>query len=349
MGRRTVAGCRYPRNRATHQLGGSRGCQSCRSNTPVDLSRCAATTQTPAHLALPQCRWPPYLWGCTNGALGLLTGRQRAYISWHTEAGTPDVALPAPIQAALAERALLPSEQVVDSGYVDAALLVESRMAYNIDLIGPVHANTSWQAQEDRCFETAHFALDWERQIATCPQGKTSVQWMPVRDSDRRAVISIRFCAGGLAGLLCAWPLHVGEKSGRRSSRCGLKPSTKPCKQLANTKRRNPSNRSMPSVPGLRALGRRGYHIAGLRQARYVGRPNTHLQVVATAVALNVVRLVAWLEDQPGAKTRPLALCSSGAGELANQSGGGFRQHYHISYAHFPPRSSQQHYLNSIL
>jgi hypothetical protein len=42
-----------------------------------------------------------------------------------------------------------------------------------------------------------------------------------------------------------------------------------------------------------------------LRQARYVGKQKTHLQAVATAVTLNVVRLVAWLEDQPCAKTRP--------------------------------------------
>ncbi len=110
-----------------------------------------------------------------------------------TEADTPDVAVTAPIQSALAERALLPSEQVVDSGYVDAALLVESHTTYGIDLIGPVHANTSWQAQGDSCSETAHFALDWERKLATYPQGKTSVQWMPVRNSGGRAMISIGF------------------------------------------------------------------------------------------------------------------------------------------------------------
>ena len=42
----------------------------------------------------------------------------------------------------------------------------------------------------------------------------------------------------------------------------------------------------------------------GLRQARYVGLAKTHLQHLATAAALNLVRLGAWFAGTPQAKTR---------------------------------------------
>jgi hypothetical protein len=42
----------------------------------------------------------------------------------------------------------------------------------------------------------------------------------------------------------------------------------------------------------------------GLRRSRYVGLAKTRLQHVATAAALNVVRLDAWLRSRPRAATR---------------------------------------------
>jgi transposase len=48
----------------------------------------------------------------------------------------------------------------------------------------------------------------------------------------------------------------------------------------------------------------RTYPSYGLRHARYWGAAKTHLQHVATAAALNIDRLVAWLDERPRAKTR---------------------------------------------
>lgn len=42
----------------------------------------------------------------------------------------------------------------------------------------------------------------------------------------------------------------------------------------------------------------------GVRQARYVGQPKTRLQHLATASAINLIRLADWLEETPRAKTR---------------------------------------------
>ncbi len=41
-----------------------------------------------------------------------------------------------------------------------------------------------------------------------------------------------------------------------------------------------------------------------LRRSRYMGLAKTTLQHVLTAVALNFVRIVRWLDGQPLAKTR---------------------------------------------
>lgn len=47
-----------------------------------------------------------------------------------------------------------------------------------------------------------------------------------------------------------------------------------------------------------------GVRAFGLRQTRYRGLAKTHLQHIATAVAMNLDRIVAWLEEIPRAATR---------------------------------------------
>ncbi len=48
--------------------------------------------------------------------------------------------------------------------------------------------------------------------------------------------------------------------------------------------------------------------VCGLRRSRYVGLAKTHLQHVATAAALNVLRLSAWVQGEARAATRTLRL-----------------------------------------
>ena len=47
----------------------------------------------------------------------------------------------------VAHRHLLPQTHLVDAGYVDAGLLVESRERYGVELLGPVSRNNQWQAR----------------------------------------------------------------------------------------------------------------------------------------------------------------------------------------------------------
>lgn len=95
------------------------------------------------------------------------------------------------IQADLAARDLLPDEQIVDAGYVTADHLVSSQTEHGVTLVGPVNPDPSWQAKAQQGFDIATFAIDWDQQTTTCPQGRTSVLWMPGQDRHQHPVINI--------------------------------------------------------------------------------------------------------------------------------------------------------------
>jgi len=61
-----------------------------------------------------------------------------------TVANVQDVEMTAIIQEDLVLHHLIPEEQIVDTGYVDADLLVSSHQNYGIRLVGPVLSDTSW-------------------------------------------------------------------------------------------------------------------------------------------------------------------------------------------------------------
>ena len=83
------------------------------------------------------------------------------------------------MHASLAERDLLPSEHLVDKGYTDSQVLVDSRQRFGVEVVGPVADDPSWQAREGEGFAKAAFLVDWERRVVTCPAGKRSISWLP--------------------------------------------------------------------------------------------------------------------------------------------------------------------------
>jgi len=89
-------------------------------------------------------------------------------------AATPSVetdftALPA-LQARLAERQVLPREQMVDGGYVSEPNLAESDQR-DIDLVGPAPEDTTPQARMPNGLGVAQFQIDVQAGTAVCPGG----------------------------------------------------------------------------------------------------------------------------------------------------------------------------------
>jgi DDE family transposase len=217
-----------------------------------------------------------------------------------TVANVQDVEQTASIQQGLAQAELLPSEQLVDTGYVDADLLVSSQQTYGIRLLGPVLSDNSWQAKADKGFDAAHFQIDWQQQTATCPQGEHSSRWTPIQDPERVEVV---FARTTCAACPCRADCTRSQTSGRVLH---LRPQEAQEALLARRQEQEtPAFRQLYAMrAGIEGTLSQGVRGMGLRQARYLGLQKTHLQHTLTAVAINVVRIDAFLTDTPQGQTR---------------------------------------------
>jgi transposase len=219
-----------------------------------------------------------------------------------TPATTPDVEVTRVVHAALTERELVPEIHFVDSAYPDAESLVASQRE-GIDLVGPVHRDTSWQARVGKGFELTCFRIDWAAKVASCPRGQQSRGWTSTHDQDGKAVVQISFdreqCGKCEDRLSC-----TRARSGPRILK--VRPQEQyEALQHARTRQETEAfkqrYRRRAGVEGTISQGTRGFD---LRYARYRGLAKTALQHVIIALALNVSRLVAWWDDRPKAQTR---------------------------------------------
>jgi transposase len=215
-----------------------------------------------------------------------------------TVANVQDVDMTQVIQEDLAQHHLLPTEQSVDTGYLDAELLVKSQQRYGIKLVGPVLSDNSWQAKEDKGYDVAHFQLDWQHLQATCPQGHTSARWSPA--GERMEVVFAReVCAACPMRSACTKSsttgrvLHVRPQAAHEALRAR--------RQEQHTPEFRQRYEARAGIEGTHSQAVRRM---GLRRARYDGLDKTHLQHVLTAVAINLVRIDAVLTLTPRGTTR---------------------------------------------
>lgn len=215
-----------------------------------------------------------------------------------TQATTADVEVTGAIHQALADKDLLPAEHFVDTSYVDAPHLVSSQEKHHIDLVGPAPPDPSWQAKAQQGFDIACFAIDWQVQTVICPRGHASYSWRARQDEDGRDVIEVRFAKADC--LACsAHSLCTRSQMNPRTLR--LRPQAQhealqQARQRQQTEAFKQAYRNRAGIEGTISQGMRRFE---LRRSRYVGLAKTHFQNVATAAAINVVRLVAWLQDTP--------------------------------------------------
>jgi len=208
------------------------------------------------------------------------------------------------IHQALDEKGELPKEHFVDSGYIEAQLLTESQKEYQVELVGPVKENQSWQAKEEQAYSIDRFSIDWDAKSVTCPQGQKSKYWKPAKDTNGKDVICIRFsrpaCRNCEARSLCT-------RSEKESRSLTLRPEKAQQEAIQQARKQQESEEwkerytQRAGVEGTISQGVRSF---GLRQARYIGSAKTHLQHIVTAAAINLVRVDNWLSGVPLAKTR---------------------------------------------
>ena len=108
---------------------------------------------------------------CEDGYPRLITHVVTKEASFHDSYGAPL------IHEALAEKGLLPGDHLVDTGYITAKALVDSRDRFDVTLIGATMQNSSRQERENAGFSLDDFTVDWKRKQITCPEGKVSEAW----------------------------------------------------------------------------------------------------------------------------------------------------------------------------
>jgi transposase len=211
-----------------------------------------------------------------------------------TDAATADLDTVPDRHADLAARDLLPDVHLVDAGYVSVGQVLSADDDHGVQLTGPLPPDTSWQASDDDAFDLTRFAIDYDAHHVVCPTGKVSRNWQPARSRDGLPIIRATF----------------------------RQPDCRPCPDRARCTRSEDNARHVTFLPrrqqqvqqrlraeqatgdwrqryalrcGVESLISQASRLSDLHQARYRGLAKTHLQHVLIALAINLVRVDAWL------------------------------------------------------
>jgi len=220
-----------------------------------------------------------------------------------TAAAVPDDSMLAVVHASLAAAGRLPAEHLVDKGYTDSHVLVDSQRKYGITITGPVADDSSWQYQASTGFAKADFVIDWEQRTATCPAGKQSFSWLTNPDVTKPETTVVRFSRRDCS------PCPSRTQCTRRQvepRELVLQPrleheALQGARQYQRTEAFKVQYAARAGVEGTHEQAVRR---SGLRRSRYIGLDKTRLQHLATAAALNLIRMSEWCAGTPLAKTR---------------------------------------------
>ncbi|MEE8142695.1 MAG: IS1182 family transposase, partial [Planctomycetota bacterium] len=234
---------------------------------------------------------------CEEEAPHLLTHVHTTAASVH-EAKCTDA-----IHQGLSDKDLAPGNHLVDAAYVDAELLVTSRQDHGITLRGPTRPTGGWQTQVEGAYTVDQFLVDWDRQVAYCPQGQCATAWMEQVTSTGQPCIIVKFrpkdCQACAARELCT---HAKDQPRRL-----MLPPREQYEALQAARAWYASEEGQEMYKrraGVEGTLSQGVRAFGMRRTRYAGLEKVHLQNVAIAAAINVERLVAWFDGRPQAQTR---------------------------------------------
>jgi transposase len=191
----------------------------------------------------------------------------------------------------------------VDKGYTNSRVLVDSRQTYGVTVIGPVADDPSWQARSGAGLTKAKFLVDWDRRVVTCPAGKETISWLPHTYPKTGMTWEARFARKDCT------PCSLRS----RCTKAKLEPriiglqSREHYEALQGARRWQTTEafrQRYAARAGIEGTHEQAVRRSGLRRSRYIGLAKTRLQHVATAAALNFIRLSEWSAGTPLARTR---------------------------------------------
>jgi transposase len=214
-----------------------------------------------------------------------------------TDATVPDNAATVPIHQDLADRDLAPARHYLDSGYPSVPNMLAARREHGITMITPLLGDSSRQTKTGNGYSRDKFTIDYDTRSATCPQGQKSATWNHgVHDGIEKIYITFpqRACWTCDAQPECTtsktrqrgltvYPreLHEIQQAARTA-------------QGTNTWRTDYRRRA-----GIEGTMNQAANTVGLRKARYRGLKKVELEHYMAATAINLIRLDAYLTDQP--------------------------------------------------
>ena len=201
------------------------------------------------------------------------------------------------------QKKLLPSQHFVDAGYVSAENLVDSQKKFGIDLLGPVRADNSWQTREEGAFSVSQFQIEWEKKQVICPMGKVSSCWFPSKSRFDQPTIQVHFRPKDC--LICP---SRSQCTHSKSSPRNLLLRPEEFYLALQSARERQSTQSFWKNYAIRSGIEGTIGLAtdklGMRRSRYYGLAKTHLQNLLAATAINIKRILNWLQDLPRSCTR---------------------------------------------
>jgi transposase len=218
-----------------------------------------------------------------------------------TTATTPDGEIMGELHEQLAEHELLPDQHLVDMGYVDADVLAQSQRRFQVEVVGPVPPDVSWQAKEATGFDHSRFTIEWQTHQVICPASCTSQSWGIIPDRHGKPVIRVRFPQA-----VCqACPFH--EQCTHSPARVLiLQPNEQAYRALHQARAREQTSEFRAVYAkraGVEGTIAQSVRTCEMRRARYIGSKKLRLQALLTATAMNVLRACEWLSGGKHAST----------------------------------------------
>jgi transposase len=191
---------------------------------------------------------------------------------------------------------------LVDQGYLETNLLVSCQQR-GIDLVGPMPSSKSWQDRQDGAFDHTMFTIDWAQRVATCPAGKTSRSC-----SNRqtwRGTLNLHFAFSPADCLPCTFRPNCSQANGVGRTLTIYPEMEYKALLAARARRATDEFKTLYAQrAGIEGTISQAVRRMDLRRCRCTGLARTHLQHLATAAAINVVRIVAWLTGARSAHSR---------------------------------------------
>jgi transposase len=219
-----------------------------------------------------------------------------------TAATVQDVEVVDAVHADLAVQDCLPSEHLMDMGYLSSEVLVSS-LQMGIDVVGPVRAATSWQAQTEGAFDLTCFEIDWEQKRARCPMGHVTRYWNEGTGKHGKPNVTTAFDSRDCRG--CEALSRCTRKATFRARHLTFPPKAEFLALQAARQRQQTDAFKIQyhARAGVEGLISQATGTLGMRRNRYRGQSKTHLQHVATASAINLLRALNWLRGALKAET----------------------------------------------